>query len=593
MLAKYVLLGNVVAALAATPALGQLQSDYPVPEAAQPIANDSASLPSETLDIVLTYSQGLEAALGIGLRDYIDDEVHRLDSALRRAGRDGGARLVGLRRTNYTDVYATLDEACVDGSGNPIPHSFWNPCPNWYREGALVDLRDGYSGSRGDLSWVNGWRNAAGADLLGLMRFYNSAQAGVCGAAFGPSGANASEVAHVFAVSFDPTGPCAGYPSVLAHEVGHNFGLIHQNDMGGYGRGYQTAGGYRTIMHTYAGPSDRLDFSNASAVFECPAGSGHACGNSGADSARYLVEDEYGVPLHRTLEVGRQVVASVLPSARSISTSGSTQVTFFATLINPLASGSNANYCGVELPGAGSSFTYQLSSGGVPYGTANTEFSITPGGSQELLLSYTPSSSSLSGQALVFEFYCDDRRSAAYTHGVGVAYLTTSPTSSPAPDIILSTAIGTGQQSQNGDLQLNASTGEGEFPASAQNIGAPGTVVIEAMSPAEFLSLTTVNQAYIDEASNLNGATLEVCRTDTCPLSLSSAITASTTSFSGGVTTLRVRVSNASAAISNDPAINRVFLVFTESGTGRLLGATSRAVCTDGTPPANRSTPVC
>lgn len=270
--------------------------------------------------------------------------------------------------------------------------------------------------------------------------------------------------------------------------------------------------------------------------------------------------------------------ASVLPSARAIATTPGVSVRYSAAVSDVATSGSGPQNCTVTLPGMAGSFQFQTTdSNGNLTGVANTPFSVPAGGSQSLQLTYYPVSTTLSGQVLAFDFDCSNRAPAAVIHGVSVAYLTTSPSTSPTPDLIAS--LTAANPSAAGGLKLDANTGDGFMSAAVQNIGAAGTITIEAMSPEAFLQLTSAPQNEIDAASDLNGASFSVCRYYYGNCVHVPQMTVDTATFVNNWAIFDVRVYGAQAPLVHAPGYNRAYLVFRESGTGRLLGAASLPVC--------------
>lgn len=126
-----------VSASAAT----QEYPDYLPIGGASPSSAPSTSA-STPVEIVLTYTSGMEAEYGLGLRDHFNDEIAWLNDALVRAGRTGGARLVGLRLIDYPDDYATDFRECQDEDHNYNPITGIGFCENLVIYGAIYDLQD-------------------------------------------------------------------------------------------------------------------------------------------------------------------------------------------------------------------------------------------------------------------------------------------------------------------------------------------------------------------------------------------------------------------------------------------------------------------
>lgn len=394
-----------------------------------------------------------------------------------------------------------------------------------------------------------------------MSRQYHTSHAGICGVAGLPY-AGAFEASrderYFFLLGNQASGVCSA-PSILAHEVGHNFGARHENATTTDARGYITVGGYNTIMTAYIEDGEQHDFSNPGIY--CPSTSSDACGvEDSYDAAELLEGDTHAITAYGSLGTDMQIAASVAPLARAATYSGSPSVTYLAAMHN--AAGSTATGCGVELPGHNAHFDFEV------YGSGNTnaEFSISSSSTTNLLLTYRPQSTGLTAQPLEFEFYCDNRRSAAIVPGVNTGFITTSSTSipdifaaAPAQNFVIDTVGG------GAALAAFATT----------NVGASGTVSVSIVEPNGF--------AEIGSSVDLP-VTLKLCETNpSTGACLSSFSTGPiSVSYSGGPDNHTFAIAMwATSAIPVDGYNNRIYLVFRDGG-GRLIGATAIPVCTTG-----------
>ncbi|WP_421791489.1 zinc-dependent metalloprotease family protein [Hyphobacterium sp.] len=577
-------------------------------------AQTQAEAEAEPTDILILYTAGMEAEYGVGLRDRVDDFVRYANGSFIAAGRSGGVRLVGLRYINYSDTEANLS----DSSGNPLSDDFLDntnpfiPPQSQNYSGAVEFLRTD--------AYVRQLRDGTSADLVAIFRPYVF-EHGSCGIVIDipaarstpPStGDGATEIqafrsgfvfqsarealAHM-AVSVDePGGACRG-DWTLAHEMGHLFSLRHAGTGGfasvSYARGYRfettsPPGAYNTIMIFGSDIDGREVFSDPTRMCEATSGISQPCGiaqnlpaEAGFDAARALRENLTLTTYYRDFVPGTQIRAAALPNARAITLDQGAVVTYSANMINP--SSTTAMSCGVELPGAESSFSFQRledPDGDGIYslaGTPNTEFNLGPGATQNLHLAYYPQSNNLDGQLLGFEFYCDDRRSARSSAGVNAAFLTTSPASQPIPDIISTASTPTTPPVPDDGILEVPQGSWAAFAGSAQNIGAAsGNLVVSPVSPDELLG----------NGNDLAGAELEICRTNPstgiCMTTRGAnfSVAASVTTFTYTVWVRGANAAGNSIDLKLAPADNRVFIEFEGQSNGLLLGATSVAVCT-------------
>ena len=132
----------------------------------------------------------------------------------------------------------------------------------------LHELKNG----TGVFSNVATWRNTYGADVVSLLRKYQTSNENSCGWAWIMQNVNSSFASRAFNVVQEGTAGgrfCSDY--TLAHEVGHNMGCVHDRDNTSipgaydYSYGYDVAGVFGTIM-SYDRPTVSY-FSNPNVLY--------------------------------------------------------------------------------------------------------------------------------------------------------------------------------------------------------------------------------------------------------------------------------------------------------------------------------------
>ena len=168
----------------------------------------------DTIDVMVVYSNQTATAAGAGIGTQIQQAVDAANQAYANSGITTRLRLVHFGQVNYNesgDFYTDLNR--------------------------LTSLSDGYMDEVGPM------RDTYGADVVSL--FVENSQ--YCGLSWvGPSAAYALSVVNR---------SCATGNYSFAHEVGHNFGALHDPYVDSstspyaYGHGYvNTTGGWRTVM---------------------------------------------------------------------------------------------------------------------------------------------------------------------------------------------------------------------------------------------------------------------------------------------------------------------------------------------------------
>ena len=556
-----------------------------------------------TVDLMVMYTQSMEDTWGLAVGGRVQYLVALLDQALIDSDTGMRARLVHLGKLTASETAgntATLWDL-QDGAGQGIPS-------------AEAD------GAGQDFSALLALRDAVGADLVSIIRRHYSGSGAVsrsgssCGVAF-VNGGNADTIGTANAVNgvgvvsdfingndtnlLDGYSLCSDF--TFAHETGHNLGLSHNledttagSGVRDFAHGHRVDCSFTTIM-AYGSDGDvtcpgtgRNEvgvgyFSNPDLTL-CTGGA--ACGIAAvapdlatpqvdnqdpADNARAAREEGKNVVSFRS-EAPR-VVSSVLPITRAVQ--NGTAASAFATIINPLATGSTATACGLRLAGSSAtSFSFQTTtSANALSGTANTTIDIPAGGAQNFVFSVT-SASDFSDNAnqvggvvpsgnvetdLYIEAYCSNRRSAEYTLGLNsLTFLSLSI--APSDIVALAATI-------NNDGRINVpTTGNmvGIASVAVANVGTGAIITATADTGGRSLAITEIEIC----ATNATGT----CITTRGPSATVGLNTTDTATFA-------VFVRGTGAAIANDPARNRVFIRFAEGSAAR--GATSVAVRTE------------
>jgi probable HAF family extracellular repeat protein len=249
------------------------------------------------------------------------------------------------------------------------------------------------------------------------------------------------------------------------------------------------------------------------------------------------------------------LVASVLPSSRSVQVG--TTLTVFATIIN--AGASTASSVGISLASPiPATLTYNQTDCGITViGGTNVPVNIPPGGKACYVISMTPSAP-FAPTEVVFNFSGTNTPPVATLIAINTLLLSASLT--PVPDIEALAATITGDLI----LHIPGSAGVGAFAVATDNVGGAGGVITASMntgSAALPLGLS------ICQTDPMSGA----CITPVGP-SVNVPMAPGATSTFGIFAT-------AGGTILLDPAANRIFVVFTDSG-GVIRGRTSVAVTT-------------
>jgi sugar lactone lactonase YvrE len=251
------------------------------------------------------------------------------------------------------------------------------------------------------------------------------------------------------------------------------------------------------------------------------------------------------------------LVAAVLPASRSVQI-GVRVATVFATVINTGANPALQVGIALQNPAATpSTFSYQTTDPltNVPVGTPNTPANIATGGSQTYVIAIDPTAA-FGPTDVAFTFA--GTNTPAVPVLVGINTLLLSASFSPVPDIVaLAATVG-----NTGIVNIPGATGTGAFAVATSNVGASDLITVTA-----------------DTGSAAVPVAINLCQTDSTAACISPLGPTVTTQInSGDHPTFTVLVTG-SAVIPLDPAVNRVFVRFKDSG-GVVRGATSVAVQT-------------
>ena len=280
------------------------------------------------------------------------------------------------------------------------------------------------------------------------------------------------------------------------------------------------------------------------------------------------------------------VVSSVLPAARSGQTPGAgpdnpekagaggvsspaaagDPVTVFYTAIN--AGAGPAQSCSITIDSAAPvTLSYQpVDAQNVPTGTADQPFDMTAGEVKTFVLAFTPVSVSTGTE--VFPNVVCDNASVDPIPGVNGVFLTISDT--PVPDVL---SIGA-TVSNDGIIHIDKAGGAGVMAASAINIG-----VGDNGTPADPAN-PAANTAVMTVSADTGGANLPlvlgVCALDAAGVCIASPAASINVNVADEPATMAVFVA-ATGTIALDPAVNRVFMRFTDAD-GVTRSVTSAAI---------------
>ncbi len=221
------------------------------------------------VDLMMLYTQSMVDLHGPGLETRLQFLVSIVNEAFVASGMSVRIHLVHSRLVNYSETT----------SNNT----------------ALSDIEFATT-TNGNLSNVHTLRNTYGADIVGLVRAYDKIAHQNCGVAYvlgyNVSTIDQSSASQAFHAMSDRSDGAFFCPvTILAHEIGHNFGNEHEGNTTGvfpYARGHFQTGLFHTIM---AVPSEPIVTRWSDPNLTCPGdfSCGVPVGQPGeADAARAM-----------------------------------------------------------------------------------------------------------------------------------------------------------------------------------------------------------------------------------------------------------------------------------------------------------------
>jgi hypothetical protein len=249
------------------------------------------------------------------------------------------------------------------------------------------------------------------------------------------------------------------------------------------------------------------------------------------------------------------LVSAMLPSSRSVQVP--VPATAFATIIN--AGPAPATGCGISLiPALAATFSYQTTDPATNQvtGTPNTPVNIASGVAQSFVIALTPTSP-IAPTDVQFNYSCNNASPAP--NFIGLNTLLFSASATPVPDIVALAATIT----NDGIANIPGTNGTGAFSVATVNVGASSSITASA-----------------DTGNASLPVNIFLCETNPANAQCISAIGPTvTTQINANATPTFAIFVQGGGTIPFDPATNRVFVRFKDSGNV-TRGSTSVAVRT-------------
>jgi len=250
------------------------------------------------------------------------------------------------------------------------------------------------------------------------------------------------------------------------------------------------------------------------------------------------------------------LVAAMLPSSRSVQVG--VPATAFATIIN--TGTVTAVACGISnLTTIAASFSYQATDPVTNQitGSPDTPVDIAADVAQSFVISLTPIAP-ITPVDVQFNYNCTNSSPAPVNVGLNTLLFSASLT--PVPDIVALAAT----LNNDGIVNIPGATGTGVFAVATVNVGASGSITASA-----------------DTGSASLPVNISLCQTDPATAQCISAIGPSvSTQINANATPTFAIFVEGSGTVPFDPAGNRIFVVFRDSGNV-TRGSTSVAVRTE------------
>jgi len=324
----------------------------------------------------------------------------------------------------------------------------------------------------------------------------------------------------------------------------------------------------------FTNPATAGDYSVSLSFTSVDPETGDANDNAGAPP------ETFSIPTVVTI-ANSSMSASVLPNSRAVPFNAA--ATAFATIAN---GGNTAlNNCRIELlTVVKGGFSYQTTDPNTNAltGTINTPVNIPASSNQSFVIAFTPtqefynSAVDFTPEPLEFAFVCNEAQAPVIP---GVNTLQMSSGTVALPDVIAIAAT----QSGGGVLYLGGTTERGGIGVAGMNIGAAGTI---SVTPRSGLT-ASAPVAALDGANAIATPALSLAICETTNQAGGACISAPQPTLSVSYAANEVRTFTIVAVgqgqvIANNPAVNRVFLDFTEGDEAR--GGTSVGVTTESRP---------
>ena len=236
------------------------------------------------------------------------------------------------------------------------------------------------------------------------------------------------------------------------------------------------------------------------------------------------------------------LASAILPSSRSVQVG--TTATAFATIIN--AGSVTGTLCGLSLlTSLPATFSYQTTNPATNQvtGSPNTPLNIAAGAAQSYVFALTPSAP-IPPTDVRFSFDCTNTSPASIIPGIDTLLFSASNT--PVPDIVALTATTT----NDGIVNIPGTNGTGAFAVATVNLGVSANITASADTGGASIPVNL----FICETNPGTGACLA-----------SPAISVTTTINANATPTFGIFVQG-SGNVPFDPAANRIFVRFKDSG---------------------------